>query len=122
MQLPPNLSVDDSGLVTNVAANTVTTGTLVAAPGAAFRLRLWGVAIIPSLTSQAVVNWRAYWTNALAGPAVAVMSGATFAGGSPVWIPGGYALLTNTLLGYSHMSALASMQLHMLSYYTIEAV
>lgn len=121
MILPPNLVLTSPSLTTSATANTATTGTHVAAPGANLRIRLWGYGCFPNTTGQAVVNWFLSFTSGLAGVPIGGVSSANFQGGGTWWIPGGYPLPVNTLLGFSTASALASLNLRPYTYHTIEA-
>lgn len=122
MVLPPNLVPLSVALTSSAVANTVTTGTLVAAPGAGLRLRLWGFGAQPTNTAQAVVNWRCMATDTVGGAFIAQASGANFAAPPIFWLPGGVFITTNGILGFSLQSALASLAIAAMVYYTTEAV
>lgn len=122
MILPANLQTLAVALTSSGTANTVTTGTLVAAPGAGLRLRLWGFGCQPSSTAQAVVNWRCFATDTVGGASIAQAAGATFAAPPIYWIPGGQTITTNGILGFSLSSALISALFSALVHYTTEAV
>jgi len=119
--LPSNLTLNSPALTTSGTANTVTTGTQVAAPGANLRLRLWAYMAAPDNTAQAVVNWYVKFTSGVGGSAIGMQTGSNFLAPPMVWIPGGFALPANTALGWSAESALASLALRLITLVTTEA-
>lgn len=121
MDLPSNLIRLFTQLATSGTANTATTGTLLAAPGAGQRYRFWAFAATPNNTAQAAANWRVQWTNGVAGSPMGEVSSANFASPGAQWIPGGTVFGANTPIGYSVMSALASLVLNLETWYTLEA-
>jgi hypothetical protein len=120
MQLPADLLRTRVAVISSGTANTVTTGSLVAAPAAGIRLRLWGFGAYPTSTAQAVVNWRAAVAFGVAGVKVIGLSGANFAAPGPIWLPGGITPAAATALGWEVSSALISMVLELVAYTTQE--
>ena len=118
--LPPNLTKTRQSLASSGTANTATTGTQVAAPGAGNKLRLWAVYAAPGNTAQAVVNWLAFLTDGVGGATIAGATGSNFQGSGFLWIPGGYQLAANTAIGYKLQSALISMTIELISWHNAE--
>jgi hypothetical protein len=121
MTLPPDLVMAAVGVTSSGTANTLTTGTIVAAPGANIRIRLWFWDPTPNTTSQAVVNWRATANDGVGGAALVAHSGGIFAAPPGTVIPGGMRLTINTALGYSLASALISTGFTLIAGYTLES-
>lgn len=121
MQLPSGLQEVQLGIGTSAVANTVTSGPALAAPGAAFRYRLWSLRTLTFDTSQAPAKWRAVITNST-GATILLGTAAPGFGADQAWADGGLAAATNDLLLWSVQSSVASITLRMLLYYTIEGV
>src|SRR6266498_3403074 len=122
MHLPPDLTRVALDVTSRGVANTQTTGTLQAAPGAGRRIRVWGFQAFPVNTVQAAANWRAGIYTVGDSTHIIGASGATFAAPPPAWLPGGYAIPANAVIGYAVSSALVSLVLRLIAYYTLEDV
>lgn len=121
MILPDGLLKGGQTITCSATANTVTVGTQIAAPGVGLRLRLWAFIVTPRDTPQAAANWRVFLTDGAAGPTIIGASGASFASAAASYLPGGIVVTTNTLVQWSAQSALASLVLIAMAYYTLEA-
>jgi len=104
--------------VTTGAANVATVRTILAAPGAGLRYRLWGYAFGPVSTAQAPGNQRGD-TRTSANLVLAQIETAGFNGGA-ILIPGGLRLPTNDVMNVLDQSSLAALIVTHLVYYTIE--
>lgn len=119
MQLPPNLKAV-TGVLPNVAANTLSSTVLLAAPGATLRYRLWATVGQYEDTTQAPTKgiWR---IDAPAGVSVWRASMVGFEGVLWTW-PGGYLVAANTSVSGAATSDLLNVARRVWLYYTIEAV
>src|SRR5437868_14894720 len=121
MDLPPNIGRTFLQLTTSGTANTVTSATLVAAPGAGFRYRIFGFCATPANTVQAAANWRAQATSGIGGNPLLECSGSNFASPGVQFVEGGFTMPSNTAIGYSLSSALINMVLNLELWATTEA-
>lgn len=121
MILPPNLKVVSLAVTTSAVANTATSGALAAAPGSGAHYRLWAFWAAPTNTAQAVVNWRAAARDHTGPVDLIGLASANFAAPPIAWIPGGIPITGNSALDYAVQSALASLALLLVVYYTQES-
>lgn len=122
MQIPPDAIAALVNVTTNGTANTQSVATVVAAPGAGARYRVWG-AIIGTLQNAAAQVVRAYLTVPTTSPRNAVV---TWSGPGTGVIDlsgfGGIAWSTNTAISLETYDTLASQALACFVYYTLEQV
>lgn len=121
MQLPANLQSTLVNVTSAGVINTQTLSTIVAAPGVAYRWRLWGMRFA-TLQNGAAAQWRVYAYEATTGtrrmavefpqPGMAVMDWSGM---------GGIALTTNVALQAETYCTVATQTLAVFAYYTLEA-
>jgi hypothetical protein len=120
MKLPSDLLQVDSGFdgfTTNAVAGNTTVHTLLAAPGANLRIRIWAWRCIPTNSSTARFTFR------LTASGSATIRDVLGQGQYIVQeIPGGYALPTNQGIDIRSNSSAASQAFTASAYYTIERV
>lgn len=117
---PTGLLIANLG-VTGGASNVAATGTILAAPGAGLRRRLWSLYVGPNDTAQAPTNWTFDVTDVPALVGFARVSGNGFLSGTLYW-PGGFPFATNAAIGYQLVSTLAALSFGITLGYTTEAV
>jgi hypothetical protein len=118
MYLPADLVLLRTSITTNVTPNTVTSHTLLAAPGAGKRYRLWYWSAHGSQTGAAADAERILPTDN--GTSI---DGAVFtrnSGSGPYVYPGGYALAVNTAIVFQSFGSAASMGGSITVGYTLE--
>lgn len=119
MQYPPDLQLATARATTNAAPNTENTTTLVTAPGAGQRIRVWAAALAASQNDTGVVlTYLCQGTNT--APLLPMLSRPASGTSGYVFVPGGWALDSNTLLAVRDRSDAASQGYFLSVYYTVE--
>lgn len=118
MSWPPlDITAIRALVTTNVAANTVTTHTLLAAPGADWRYRVWGWAANSIQTTAAGTGFRALLITGATRDVIAFVG----VSGRQHQLPAsGIALLDNQALQIDSVCSAASQPLDLVAYYSRE--
>ncbi len=123
MQLPPNLQVAAfTTQATNAVANTSSTLTLVAAPGAGLRIRVWMVSLSLVQNSPAGKLRGLFQTGAGVANLVLLGVSTTEAPYNDASPPGGIVAGTNAIVRLQNFGSAASLTYDVAVHYTIEAV
>lgn len=123
MQLPADLRKAGLDIGTAAAAGTYAAATVVAAPGAGARLRIWGVWSAPNAIMIGAQSWHVQFLDPAGGPSLMRFFGVAPGPGDSQLFPGGLVLTANTLLQAVYASSIAGPQSYRLgAWYTIEAV
>lgn len=121
MQLPGFLQQTSANIGTSAVANTSTSGTLVAAPGAGLSYRLWAFTAATTDTTQAPAKWRAGILDSTGAVVYGVVAQPGFGGYQVTW-PGGIVVPVNTLVQWWAQSSVASISIRFILHWTQEQV
>lgn len=119
MTIPPNLQTAASNVNTSGTANTQVTQTLLAAPGAGIRYRIWAMGIgfaLSSFTGTKLIGLFAAQTSTQRATLDCSL------GQPSAWqeLPGGIAIPTNTAFQCTHSCDVATQSIFMHVWYTQE--
>lgn len=120
MQNPPDLRAITLLGTTNAVANTSKVDTVLAAPGAGLRYRIWGLIFGTSNNATTDFVTNGYLHNPAVVRAIFTATRAFNQPQSEVYPPGGYAIDTNISLDFETFCSAASQQYRLTVFYTIE--